>query len=69
MDQSSSTVPLTESKGKELVTQTDDISLASLKATDTDKAIYVKVYRKWTVTNKNARPVIFCCMLIDRQVH
>ena len=25
-------------------------------------------YRKWTVTNKESKPVLFCCMLLDQQV-
>ena len=68
MEPSSGIVPSTHSTGKAIVTHSDDISLNDLKETDTGKAIYVKVYRKWTPTNKQGRPVVFCCMLIDRQV-
>ena len=69
MEHSSSIVPLAGSKGKEIVTQQENISLASLKATDTDKAICVKAYQKWTLTNKQGRTALFCCMLIDNQVY
>ncbi|PWA87518.1 hypothetical protein CTI12_AA129720 [Artemisia annua] len=68
MEQSSSIVPLSESKGKSIITQQDTINLSDLKLTDTDKAIHVKAYRKWTPTNKHGKPVIFCCMLIDSQI-
>ena len=63
-----SIVETSKSKGKEVIAHVEDIALANLKATDTDKAIYVRVYRKWTPTNRQGRPVVFCCMLIDRQV-
>ena len=68
MEPSSSIVASAQSTGKAIVTHSEDISLNDLKETDTGKAIYVKVYRKWTPTNKQGRPVLFCCMLIDRQV-
>ena len=68
MEQTSSIVPSSHSTGKEIVTQTETITLDNLKESDTGKAICVKVYRKWTPTNKQARPVLFCCMLIDKQV-
>ena len=68
MGQVSSNFRLSESTGKEIVTHPEDISLATIKAIDTDKAIYVKAYRKWTPTNRLGKPVLFCCLLIDRQV-
>lgn len=68
MEQVSSIVTSSESTGKEIITHPEDISLATIKATDTDKAIYVKAYRKWTPTNRLGKPVLFCCLLIDRQV-
>ena len=68
MEQSPSTVPLPKSTGKEIVTQAEHISVANLKPSDTDKALYLKVYRKWTPTNKNGRPMLLCCILIDEQV-
>ena len=68
MEPSSGIVASAQSTGKAVVTNSEDISLNDLKETDTGKAIYVKVYRKWTPTNKQGRPVLFCCMLIDRQV-
>ena len=68
MEPSSSIVPSAQSTEKAIVTHSDDISLNDLKETDVGKAIYVKVYRKWTPTNKQGRPVLFCCMLIDRHV-
>ena len=68
MEENSSIVPLPKSAGKELMTQSEDVSLSMLKASDIDKAINVKAYRKWTVANKEGRPVLFCCMLLDKQV-
>ena len=68
MEQTSSIVASAESKGKEIVAESEEVSLHDIKETDTGKAIYVKVYRKWTPTNRQAKPVIFCCMLIDREV-
>ena len=68
MEQVSSIVKSSESMGKEIITHAEDNSLAMIKATDTDKAIYVKAYRKWTPTNRLGKPVLFCCLLIDRQV-
>ena len=68
MDEVSSIVVSAEPTGKEIVVASDDITVASLTTSDTNKTIYVKVYRKWTITNKNGKPVLFCCMLIDRQV-
>ena len=68
MEPSSSIVPLAESKGKTVVAETDDIGLKNLTESDTGKPIYVRVYRKWTPTNKQGRPIMFCCMLIDRKV-
>ena len=68
MEQTSSIVPSSESKGKEIVTHSEEIALADLKESDTGKAIYVKVYRKWIPTNKQSKPVVFCCILIDKQV-
>ncbi|PWA99913.1 hypothetical protein CTI12_AA000430 [Artemisia annua] len=68
MEPGSSIVKSCESTGKEIITSSEDISLATIKATDTDKALCVRAYRKWTPTNKNGKPVLFCCPLIDRQV-
>ena len=68
MEPGSSIVKSCESTGKQIVTSSEDISLATIKATDTDKAIYVRAYRKWTPTNKHGKQVLFCCLLIDRQV-
>ena len=68
MEENSSTVPLPKSTCKELMTESEDVNLSMLKASDIDKAINVKAYRKWTVANKNGRPTMFCCMLIDKQV-
>ncbi|PWA87664.1 hypothetical protein CTI12_AA127570 [Artemisia annua] len=56
MEQSSSIVPSSDSKGKEVVTHSEEIALANLKESDTGKAIYVKVYRKWAPTNKQSKP-------------
>lgn len=69
MDQSSSIVTSSTSTGKQVVTASQDISLANIKESDTDKGICVKVYRKWTPTNKQGKPVLFCCVLIDQQVY
>ena len=68
MDHSSSIITSEQSTSKAIVTHLDDIALNNLKETDTRKAICVKVYRKWIPTNKQGKPVVFCCMLIDRQV-
>lgn len=68
MEQTSSIVPSSDSKGKEIVAQSEEVSLANIKQSDTGKVVHVRVYRKWTPTNRQARPVVFCCMLIDRQV-
>ncbi|PWA39587.1 hypothetical protein CTI12_AA570420 [Artemisia annua] len=67
MEPSSSIVPFTEPTSKAIVAETNDIGLKDLKETDTGKPIYVRVYRKWTPTNKQGRPILFCCMLIDRK--
>lgn len=66
MDQSDTIVEATDSRGKQIVTQAEDIHLANLKATDTGKTIYMKVYQKWTPTNRLGKPILFCCMLIER---
>ncbi|PWA87802.1 hypothetical protein CTI12_AA126660 [Artemisia annua] len=63
----SSIVPSSSSKGKEIVAQSEEASLAALKETDHGKVIHVKVYRKWIPTNKQGKPVVFCVMLIDKQ--
>ncbi|PWA87019.1 hypothetical protein CTI12_AA136210 [Artemisia annua] len=68
MEGSSSIVPIAESKGKEIITQQQSIGLADLKTTDTDKTIYVRAYRKWTPINRQGKPALFCCMLIDAQI-
>ena len=68
MEQTSSIVPSSDSKGKEIVTHSEETSLADLKETDHGQVIYAKVYRKWTPTNKQGRPVLFCVILIDKQV-
>ena len=68
MDDSSITVPSDQSTGKAIVSVSDDIGLNNLKETDIGKPVYVKVYRKWVPTNKQGKPVVFCCMLIDQQV-
>lgn len=54
--------------GKEIVTQTETTDLLTLKPTDLDKSIYVKVYRKWTTINKASVPSMHSCILIDQQV-
>lgn len=68
MEHATVSVEPTKSKGKGIVTESQDTALNDLKESDTGKTIYVKVYRKWTPTNKQGKPVVFCCMLIDRQV-
>ncbi|PWA75064.1 hypothetical protein CTI12_AA244130 [Artemisia annua] len=68
MEETSSIVASAESKGKEIVTQLEEVTLANINETDIGKAICVKVYRKWTPTNRQAKPVICCFMLIDRHV-
>ena len=68
MEQTSSIVPSSDSKGKKIVTYSEETSLADLKETDDGQVIYAKVYRKWTPTNKQGRSVLFCVLLIDKQV-
>ena len=68
MEQTSSIVPSSTSKGKEIVTHSEETSLNDLKETAHGQVIYVKVYRKWTPTNKQGKPVLFCVLLIDKQV-
>ncbi|PWA45080.1 hypothetical protein CTI12_AA521300 [Artemisia annua] len=63
----SNTMSLAEARGKEIVTQPDNTKLVTLKATNLDKSIYVKVYRKWTLTNKASLPVMHCCILLDQE--
>ena len=55
--------------GKEIITEPENATLLSLKPTDFDKCIYVKVYRKWTTINKASIPVMHSCILLDQQVH
>ena len=68
IEQTSSIVLSSDSKGKEIVTYSEEISLVDLKESDIGKAIYAKVYRKWTPANKQVKPVLFCLMLINKQV-
>ncbi|PWA72374.1 hypothetical protein CTI12_AA271070 [Artemisia annua] len=67
MEETSSIVPSSSSKGKEIVTSSEEVSLADLKESDIGKAIYSRVYRKWIPTNRQAKPILFCVMLIDKQ--
>ena len=55
--------------GKAIVAQSEDITLAAINESDAGKPLHVRVYRKWTPTNKKGKPVMFCCILIDHQVH
>lgn len=66
MEQESSIVP--SDKGKQIVTEPEEVNLGSLKESDIGKILHVKVYRKWTPTNQQGKPVVFCCMLLDKQV-
>lgn len=54
--------------GKEIIMQTETTNLLTLKPTDLDKCIHVKVYRKWTTINKASVPTMHCCILLDQQV-
>ncbi|PWA99302.1 hypothetical protein CTI12_AA009990 [Artemisia annua] len=65
----SNNMSLAKSQGKEIMAQPQGANLLTLKPTDLDKSIYVKVYRKWTVLNKASVPVMYCCILLDQQVH
>ncbi|PWA98740.1 hypothetical protein CTI12_AA015220 [Artemisia annua] len=56
-----------KSHGKEIVAQTDTTDLLTLKPTDLNKTIYVKVYRKWTTINKASVPSMHSCILLDQQ--
>ena len=60
---------LSKSHGKEIVAQTESTDLLTLKPTDLDKSIHIKVYRKWTIINKASLPSLYCCILLDKQVH
>ena len=60
---------LSKGHGKEIVAQTESTDLLTLKPTDLDKSIHIKVYRKWTIINKESLPSLYCCILIDQQVH
>ena len=64
----SETGSLTKSEGKQVVIHSQETNLLSLKATEFDKCIHVKVYRKWTVLNKASMPVMYCCILLDQHV-
>ena len=57
--------------GKEIViaAEPEPTSLVSLKATDYDKSISVKVYSKWTTISKASVPVMYSCILLDQQVY
>ncbi|PWA60222.1 hypothetical protein CTI12_AA381250 [Artemisia annua] len=68
MEQTSSIVPSSNSTGKEIVAHSQEITLANLKESDTGKVICARVYRKWTPTNRQGKPVLFCIMLIDKEV-
>ncbi|PWA33157.1 DNA helicase Pif1-like protein [Artemisia annua] len=50
-----------------IIAQSGDITLADIKESDAGKPLQVRVYRKWTPTNKQGKLVMFCCILIDRQ--
>ncbi|PWA63447.1 hypothetical protein CTI12_AA352830 [Artemisia annua] len=68
MDEASSIVTSAKSTGKEIITEPESINLAMIKPSDIGKVLYVKAYRKWTVTTKNGKPTLFCCMFIDQQI-
>ena len=55
--------------GKEIISQPQSTNLLTLNPTDFGKSLYVKVYRKWTTTNKASVPVMHHCILLDQQVH
>ena len=59
---------LPKAHGKEIVTQTETTDLLTLKPTNLDKSVYVKVYCKWTIINKASVPSMHSCILIDQQV-
>ena len=69
MDKDSSIVESSKDAGKEIMVLPENVSLADLKESDIGKTLYVKAYRKWTVTNKHGKPVMFYCMLVDKKVH
>ena len=68
MDRDSSIVESSKDAGKEIMVLPENVSLADLKESDIGKTLYVKAYRKWTVTNKHGKPVMFYCMLVDKKV-
>ncbi|PWA69614.1 hypothetical protein CTI12_AA297070 [Artemisia annua] len=55
--------------GQGIIAQSEDVTLANIEESDAGKPLHVRVYRKWTPTNKQGKPVMFSCILIDRQVH
>ncbi|PWA49024.1 hypothetical protein CTI12_AA485540 [Artemisia annua] len=67
MDEGSSIVDSSKATGKEIMVQPENVSLADLTEADIGKTLYVKTYRKWKITNKHGKPVMFCCMLLDKQ--
>ncbi|PWA65249.1 hypothetical protein CTI12_AA315870 [Artemisia annua] len=54
-------------QGKEIIGLPKSTSLLTLKRTDFDTSLYVKVYRKWTTINKASVPVMHSCILLDQQ--
>ncbi|PWA42012.1 hypothetical protein CTI12_AA548580 [Artemisia annua] len=68
MAEASSIVASPKTTDKEIMTEPEDVSLASLTPSDIGKTIYVKAYRKWTLTNKQGKPTMFCCMFIDHAI-
>ncbi|GJT59645.1 hypothetical protein Tco_1003178 [Tanacetum coccineum] len=59
---------LSKAIGKMIVRQSDVLSVGDLKPTDTNKAVKVKVYRKWATRNvTDHNPTAFCCILLDQK--
>ena len=54
--------------GKEIICQDQRTDLTGLKPTDFDRTLHVKVYCKWTTTNRASIPAMHHCILLDQQV-
>ncbi|PWA99247.1 hypothetical protein CTI12_AA003570 [Artemisia annua] len=59
--------PVPQPHGKEIMAQPQPTNLLTLKPTDFNKSLYVKVYRKWTTINKTSVPVMHSCILLDQK--
>ena len=67
MDEQCSIVTSATSKGKEIMTESETISLAIIKPSDIGKVLRVKAYRKWTAqTSMESQHFSVACSLTSR---